>query len=110
VGYLIILGCYVWFCGKRNFKRRREQSLSAFFYHCWRAGSVSRSSCTRNCRLFVCGSAWVSAFCECWVSRTSVRTFVWAGGCVLGDGKSPLVSRQVCSAVKFLRSLVMTAP
>jgi len=20
-------------CGKRNFKRRREQSLSAFFYH-----------------------------------------------------------------------------
>jgi len=35
-----------WLCGKRNFRRRRGQSLSAFFYRCCGCGCAVES-CVR---------------------------------------------------------------
>jgi len=35
-----------WFCGKRNFRRRREQSLSVFFYFLF---YVEGAFCAERC-------------------------------------------------------------
>jgi len=74
---VVTLSCCIVGCGKRNFKRRRKQSLKPFFYHCCR--------CVLRLKLYGCRRQSVpcdiNEFERCFLG--SVCVFVWCSGVCL---------------------------